>query len=148
MGCCSWRPLWLPWTWLPLAALLAIFAATTLWLLAHRRRKVGDASLAFWRLGLMSLLAAVACVPLALRQQSSDPTLLLAGVLFMAGFALSVVNAMLYKIVPFLIWLHLQQRISANPAARHRIAAPGNLHRPADVLQGRQRRNPVEELED
>lgn len=119
-----WRPAWLPWTWLPLAALLTIFAATSLWLLAHRRRKVGDASLSFWRLGLLALLAAVACIPLALWLQANGPTLLLAGVLFMAGFALSVVNAMLYKIVPFLIWLHLQQRISANPAARHRIFPP------------------------
>ena len=28
--------------------------------------------------------------------------------LFIAGFAVSVVNGMLYKIVPFLIWFHLQ----------------------------------------
>jgi hypothetical protein len=31
-----------------------------------------------------------------------------AGMLFVAGFAVSVVNGMLYKIVPFLAWFHLQ----------------------------------------
>ncbi|MGZ5781516.1 MAG: permease, partial [Burkholderiaceae bacterium] len=36
---------------------------------------------------------------------------LLIGVLFIAGFAYSIVNGMLYKIVPFLVWYHLQSRM-------------------------------------
>jgi hypothetical protein len=32
----------------------------------------------------------------------------LLGVLFIIGFSISVINGMLYKIVPFLVWLHLQ----------------------------------------
>ena len=31
-------------------------------------------------------------------------------VLFIAGFVLSVIQGMLYKIVPFLVWLHLQNQ--------------------------------------
>ena len=118
-----WHPEWLWFSWLPLALLLATFAIATLWLLAHRRRKVGDASLAFWRLGLIALLAAIA-VAAASWFFAFGVTMQLAVMLFIAGFALSVVCAMLYKIVPFLVWLHLQQRISANPAARHRIFPP------------------------
>lgn len=38
---------------------------------------------------------------------------LAAAVLFIAGFALSVMCGMLYEIVPFLAFLHLQQRIGA-----------------------------------
>jgi len=35
---------------------------------------------------------------------------ILLGVLFIAGFVLSVIQGMLYKIIPFLIWLHLQNQ--------------------------------------
>jgi hypothetical protein len=35
---------------------------------------------------------------------------MLAGVLAIVGFATSVIHGMLYKIVPFLAWLHLHQR--------------------------------------
>jgi len=38
---------------------------------------------------------------------------LLLGVLFIGGFAISVVNGMLYKIVPFLAWFHLQAQLQA-----------------------------------
>jgi hypothetical protein len=34
-------------------------------------------------------------------------------VLFIGGFAVSVVNGMLYKIVPFLAWFHLQAQLQA-----------------------------------
>ena len=33
--------------------------------------------------------------------------------LFIGGFAVSVVNGMLYKIVPFLAWFHLQAQLQA-----------------------------------
>jgi hypothetical protein len=34
------------------------------------------------------------------------------GILFLVGFAMSVVCGMLYKIVPFLLWLHLSSSLS------------------------------------
>ena len=43
----------------------------------------------------------------------SDAYPLLLGVLFIGGFAVSVVNGMLYKIVPFLAWFHLQAQLQA-----------------------------------
>lgn len=36
--------------------------------------------------------------------------------LFIFGFAVSVANGMLYKIVPFLIWLNLQSRLAKGAA--------------------------------
>ena len=38
---------------------------------------------------------------------------LLLGMLMIVGFAMSVINGMLYKIVPFLVWFHLQSRRGA-----------------------------------
>jgi len=36
-----------------------------------------------------------------------DHIVKLSAVLFMLGFAMSLINGMLYKIVPFLVWFHL-----------------------------------------
>ncbi len=87
-----------------LALAAIVFALTTLRLQQQRKRKIPDVALAFWRLGMASLILAAALLPLA-----HTPALLgLAGLLFLLGFAVSVVNGMLCKIVPFLAWFHLQ----------------------------------------
>ena len=81
-----------------------VFAITTLELQRRRKRRIPDIGLSFWRLGMVSLIAAAALFPLA----ETERTTLLAGLLFLLGFAVSVVNGMLCKIVPFLAWFHLQ----------------------------------------
>ncbi len=105
------------------------FALTTLYLLSKRRRKLPDVTLDFWRLGMASLMT---CVPVWFVAQwspawaHSDAYPLLLGVLFIGGFAVSVVNGMLYKIVPFLAWFHLQAQLQARagsmPTMRDMIA--------------------------
>ncbi len=99
-----------------LAAGLALFAGTTLYLQRRRRRRIKDVTLRFWHLAMYSLLA---CTLLWMAGQLW-PALAnwhrfgyLLGILFIAGFVISVVNGMLYKIVPFLIWLHLQGQNNA-----------------------------------
>ena len=93
------------------AAGLAVFAVVTLRLQLQRRRKQSDVTLLFWRFGMVSLLLAVAlgvgrqAIP-ALGQMQGNSFML--AFLFIAGFAVSVVSGMLYKIMPFLIWFHLQ----------------------------------------
>ncbi len=115
--------------WLPELMLAGILGAYSLWtlrLLTQRRRKLGDASLTFWRMGMTALAAAAATGMLARLASAEYGSVLTlaAALLFLLGFALSVICGMLYKIVPFLVWLHLQQRIGINPAARHRIFPP------------------------
>ena len=88
---------------LPLAAFLAGFAALSAWLLAARRRKTVDATTLYWRLSFASLAAS------ALLYLAADGMALFIGVLFVGGFAMGAVNGMLYKIVPFLLWYHMQQ---------------------------------------
>ena len=118
-----------PLAWLPaclLALALATFALITLRLLARRRRKAGDASLHFWRLGMRALLLAsvVGTASLLASPAAAARLALAATLLFLLGFALSVVNGMLYKIVPFLVWLHLQQRLVTRIDVRHSIILP------------------------
>ncbi len=81
------------------------FAVATLRLQRQRRRRLADVTLSFWRVAMVMLLAALLALLLP-----GDHALLF-GVLFIIGFAMSAVNGMLYKIVPFLIWLHLNNRL-------------------------------------
>ena len=99
-----------------LAAGFAIFAVTTLYLQSKRRRKLPDVSLDFWRCGMISLLSAIALwlaaqIAPAIGDMQSYGTLL--GELMIVGFSMSVINGMLYKIVPFLVWFHLQSNRGA-----------------------------------
>ncbi|MBC7684576.1 MAG: permease [Bdellovibrionales bacterium] len=96
-----------------LCAALAAFAVFTAWLLSTRKRKEPDATTLYWRLSL-GCLAASTLLYLMPRQPHSA---LLVGVVFIAGFAMGAVNGMLYKIVPFLLWYHLQSDPRATKGA-------------------------------
>jgi hypothetical protein len=99
-----------------LAAGILAFALVTLRLQSQRRRKLPDVTLDFWRVGMASLIASVAAWLLAQLWPAwadSDAYPLLLGILFVGGFAVSVVSGMLYRIVPFLAWFHLQAQLQA-----------------------------------
>ena len=115
-----------------LAGGILLFALATLRLQWQRRRKLPDVTLDYWRLGMTSLIA---CDLVWLVAQfrpawaTSDAYPLLLGVLFIGGFAVSVVSGMLYKIVPFLAWFHLQAQLQARagsiPTMKDMIAERG-----------------------
>ncbi len=92
-------------------ALVAFFAVMTLNIQRQTKRPHFDATQHYWRLAMLSMLAA--CVVWLAAQVVPEfaewqgwP--LLCGVLLIVGGFMSVIIGMLYKIVPFLIWLHLQ----------------------------------------
>lgn len=113
-----------------LASGVLLFAVVTLRLQARRRRKLPDVTVDSWRLGMASLIA---CVMVWLAAQlwpawsDSAAYPMLLGVLFIGGFAVSVASGMLYKIVPFLAWFHLQAQLQARagsiPTMKDMIAA-------------------------
>lgn len=87
------------------------FAAYTQSLQRRRRRARADATFRFWRAGLYSAMAALAMPALAAAwpQLAELPGWApLFGILLGVGGFMSLVVGMLYKIVPFLSWLHLQ----------------------------------------
>jgi hypothetical protein len=93
--------------------LAGLFAATTLWLQSRRRRRQADVTLVFWRGAMLALLGLAASWLLfeALPQLGSHARApLWLGVLALPGVFLSVIMGMLYKIMPFLNWLHLQRQ--------------------------------------
>jgi hypothetical protein len=90
-----------------------LFALATLLLQHRRRRRVSDVTLLFWRTGMGAILL---CALLWISGNFA-PALkelpqfnLLLGIGLIAGAGLSLLNGMLYKIVPFLTWFHLQNR--------------------------------------
>ena len=94
-------------------ALAGSYAVVTLWLQSRRRRRQTDVTFMFWRGAMLSLLAFAASwiAFLALPQAGDDARVpIWLGVLALPGVFLSVIMGMLYKIMPFLNWLHLQQQ--------------------------------------
>ena len=98
----------------------AVFCGVTLNILRQSKRAKPDASHHFWNLAMASAL--LACGVWLAAQWL--PTVnawqgwpLLFGVLLLFGGFMSVATGMLYKIVPFLVWLHLQNLGSAGVPA-------------------------------
>ncbi len=103
------------WRWLStllagaIALTVAGFAAQTLQLQSRSKRARFDTTQQYWRLAMLCTLAACAVwiagatVPAFAEYQEW-----LCGVLALFGGFVSVMIGMLYKIVPFLVWLHLQ----------------------------------------
>lgn len=90
---------------LPGFAAVLVYTGTVLDRLMRRKRRVKDPTLRFWQFGLVSLCISM---PLVISQLllPAQTLPILFGVFFLGGFALSVTNGMLYKILPFLVWFH------------------------------------------
>ncbi len=96
-----------------LVLVVGSFACITLRLQRVRKRPTFDAVQRLWQVAMLSVLAAcvvwlLAHFSLWVNQWRGWP--LLFGVLLLFGSFMSVMVGMLYKIVPFLVWLHLQNR--------------------------------------
>ncbi len=92
------------------------FALLTLRLQQQRRRARSDVTYRCWQLGLASAILALAMTLTA----TAWPALadlagwsIFAGILLLVGGFMSLIIGMLYKIVPFLAWMHLRYRGSA-----------------------------------
>ncbi len=122
---------------LPLLLLVAVYAGMTLWLQYTRRRKIHDATSMCFRLAMASMLAFAisGATFFLLPEWSVDPRFVVwLGMLVFAGVFVSGITGMMYKIVPFLNWLHLQ-RLGAP------VSAVPNMNKmiPAEAMTGQLR---------
>jgi len=105
------------WTWpagLALALALTAFALSTLRLQQKRLRRLPDVTVDFWSLGMLCLIASAALWLIHEASPGALPDHLFAlywGALTILGGGVSVISGMLYKIIPFLVWLHLNNRL-------------------------------------
>jgi hypothetical protein len=79
--------------------------------LTQKKRPLTDATVWFWRMGLSSLLLSMLSMGITLFTDLDIIKTL--SYIFFTSFALSIVFAMFYKIVPFLTWFHLQGYFTA-----------------------------------
>jgi hypothetical protein len=89
-----------------LTCCLLIFSLTTLWVLHKRRRQLPDTTTNFWKLAMISLVL-LTLIWATSKLLNFNLPVLLTGILMIHGFAMTTVNGMMYKIIPFIIWLHL-----------------------------------------
>ena len=108
---------WAGWSYSALAVGFAAFGATTVGLQLRRARPRLDANLIHWWLAMGSVMAA-ACAWWLQAPRS------LLGVLLLVGVGVGLPSGMLFKIVPFLCWFHLQQRQIA--AGRFEVRVPAH----------------------
>jgi len=102
---------------------LMVHGGITLRRFSQRKRPLTDATVWFWRTGSVSLMLSMAAALGAMYAPSVGWTEPLAAVLFVL-FALSVVFAMLYKIVPFLVWFHLNAQGYFTAPMMHEVIHP------------------------
>lgn len=114
---------------------LVVFAWTTLRLQTRRTKSDFDLTLWYWRIGMLCLIAGVAGGTGTLAYDASPTRLIVATALVLVGFAVSVINGMLYKIIPFLVWLHLTMIVRAQGRNRREVPPVKAilLKRPAQV---------------
>lgn len=92
----------LPFVPIMIALLFIIYAGFNLYNLSKRKRPTSDATVWFWRFGMGMLI-----VTMTLMIGDIKTPLSYISFIF---FALSIVFAMVYKIVPFLVWFHLSNQ--------------------------------------
>lgn len=102
------------------------FAAMTLHLQNQRRRKVSDTTYLLFRLamGCLLTLPVLAAVPVMIPLGELEaPWTLMLGILLIMGVFTSAITGMIYKIMPFLGWLHLQRAcgLRAIPPTMNRL---------------------------
>ncbi len=116
-------PAAMPWIEGLVAASLFTHALLTLHRLYRKERPLNDATVWFWRLGMVALaLAMLLWIAGSLTELSPVVDRILA-VLYTA-FALSVLFAMSYKIVPFLTWFHLNAQGYFTAPMMHEVIHP------------------------
>jgi MFS family permease len=102
--------------------LMIYFALLTLYRLSQRKRPLADATMWFWRLGLGSLIVSMLLAILYLYLPNSYISTI--STISFVSFALSIVFAMFYKIVPFLTWFHLNAQGYYKAPMMHEVIHP------------------------
>ncbi len=96
--------------------LIALHAIFTLYNLKRKKRPINDATVWFWTLGMVALILFFIVSVLKINT-------ILSATLF-SIFALSIMFAMSYKIVPFLVWFHLNAKGYFDAPMMHEVVSP------------------------
>jgi hypothetical protein len=87
------------------SVLIISFAYYALISLNNRRRNIFDVTLWYWKFSLYMLIAAMIIYMI-----NSNNNQMLLAIIFAFGFLFSLLQGMVYKIIPFLAWFHLSSK--------------------------------------
>ncbi len=88
-----------------LVVLFALFGYLIIQKMSQRKRPIADITVYYWRLsGVMAILGTLLWLGSAWIE---DEVITTVGVIIGGGFLMAVMSGMLYKIIPFLVWFHL-----------------------------------------
>jgi len=96
-------------TFILLSLFYALFGFFTLYLMEKRKRKLVDTTINYWRFSSLMLITG-SVLFIVYTFFPNDTFLWITGVIFGYGFIISLINGMLYKIVPFLTWFHVSSK--------------------------------------
>jgi hypothetical protein len=102
--------------------LFIVYGGYTLKRLSQRKRPLTDATVWFWRIGMVSLISSM--VLLTVQVFVNQIIILDIAIVLFVSFVFSVLFAMFYKIVPFLIWFHLNAQGYLNAPMMHEVIHP------------------------
>ena len=105
-----------------IAFLLIGYALLTLKRLTQRKRPLTDATVWLWRMGMSSLILSMFL--LFITTFTENQTVHTLSYILFASFAISIVFAMFYKIVPFLTWFHLNSQGYFTAPMMHEVIHP------------------------
>jgi len=103
----------------PLSLLFALYASYTVKLLTRRRRQIPDPLVYLWYVSMAFLALSALLYPL--REKFFLPFLISFGT-----FVLSVVGAMMLRIIPFLVWMHLTTQGVKKAPTMHKVIEPSD----------------------
>jgi len=106
-----------------IAILFIIYAVITILRLYKRRRPTSDATVWFWRLGMGLFIFSMLLMIIDNIFHLNIEIGYFISFLFVT-FVLSIIFAMVYKIVPFLVWFHLSNQGYLNAPMMHDIIHP------------------------
>ncbi len=103
-----------------ISLLFITYGVITIDRLRKRRRKLPDPLIYLWYVGMVSLIFSSLLYPF--RFEVFYPFLVSFGV-----FVLSVIMSMMYRIIPFLVWMHLMNKGITNAPTMHQVIEPDSI---------------------
>ncbi len=107
------------------AGVMVLYGMIALWVLHNRKRKVFDATVRFWQLAFLGMASGSLLLIFFLLSGQVIPGWL--AILWIFGFLLPMLSGTLLKIAPFLVFLHLQQKVIKDPEQMANLVNIPNL---------------------
>ncbi len=102
--------------------LILAYGVVTLKNLFNQKRRVIEATILFWRVGVGALV--VFGLLFVVNAILNNSLINQAEIITFATFAFSIIFGMVYKIVPFLVWFHLNAQGYFNAPMMHEVISP------------------------